>query len=150
LRYTGQGYELRVPLDGLGAGGFTDADMAAARDRFDEHHARLHGHAAKERAVELVSYRLRVRLAVPRYEPVAAQDAAAAVAPAAAVKGTRTVYFEAEAGTSTTLYERDRLPVGATLAGPAIVEQFDSTTVVPDQWTAAVDRFRNLILSREA
>ena len=35
-------------------------------------------------------------------------------------------------------------------AGPAIVEQFDSTTVVPDQWTAAVDRFRNLILSREA
>ena len=150
LRYTGQGYELRVPLSGLGAGGFDAADMAAARERFDEHHARIHGHAAKERAVELVSYRLRVRLAVPRYEPAAADDVAAADAPSEAVKGTRVVYFDADAGTATTIYERDRLPVGARLAGPAIVEQFDSTTVVPAGWTAQVDGYRNLILSREA
>ena len=100
--------------------------------------------------MELVSYRLRVRLAVPRYEPVAAENEAAAPATADAVKGTRTVYFEAGTGTETTLYERDRLAVGARLAGPAIVEQFDSTTVVPGQWTASVDRYRNLILSREA
>ena len=39
------------------------------------------------------------------------------------------------------LYERDRLPPGARLAGPAIVEQFDATTVVPPGWTRAVDGF---------
>ena len=70
-------------------------------------------------------------------------------APEDAVKGTRTVYFEADQATETTLYERDKLPVGAMLEGPAIVEQFDSTIVVPDAWTARVDGYGNLILSRE-
>jgi N-methylhydantoinase A len=44
------------------------------------------------------------------------------------------------------VYERDRLPVGANLNGPAIIEQFDATTVIPPGWTARTDRFRNLIL----
>jgi len=64
------------------------------------------------------------------------------------VKGKRMVYFEAETATETTLYERDRLPIGAMLDGPAIVEQFDATTVVPAGWQGAVDGFGNLILSR--
>ena len=34
-----------------------------------------------------------------------------------------------------TLYERDRLDIGSTIAGPAIVEQFDATTVIPPGWT---------------
>jgi len=36
------------------------------------------------------------------------------------------------------------------IAGPAIVEQFDATTVIPTGWTARVDGYRNLILQREA
>ena len=70
LRYTGQGYELRTPLDGL----FTRPARPRirsprARERFDERHAQIHGHAAKERPVEVVSYRLRVRVPVPKYQP---------------------------------------------------------------------------------
>ncbi len=149
MRYSGQGYELRVPLDGIGAGGLDADAMAAARDRFDVHHARIHGHAAKERPVEIVSYRLRVRVAVPKYEPVAEDAAAPADGAGDAVKGTRTVYFDGVAGTGTTIYERTRLAVGACLKGPAIVEQFDATTVLPAGWSAAVDGYRNLILSRE-
>ena len=149
MRYTGQGYELRVPLDGLGAGGLDAAAMAAARDRFDEIHAQIHGHAAKERPVEIVSYRLRVRVPVPKYEPVEEASDAAGDAPAEAVKGTRTVYFDGDTGTETTIYERTGLPVGSGISGPAIVEQFDATTVVPAGWTAAVDGYRNLILSRK-
>ena len=42
----------------------------------------------------------------------------------------------------------DRLDVGASFAGPAIVEQFDATTAIPPGWRAAVDGFRNLILSK--
>ena len=76
LRYTGQGYELRTPLDGLFAERLTAASLAAARERFDERHAQIHGHAAKERPVEVVSYRLRVRVPVPKYEP--REDAVAA------------------------------------------------------------------------
>jgi len=159
MRYTGQGYELRVPLDGLAtaAGGLTAGDLAIARDRFDERHAQLHGHAAKERPVEVVSYRLRARVTVPRYEPVPAGEAmgeasgeeTGSPAPESAVKGTRAVHFDSAAATETSIYERAPLPVGAHLAGPAIVEQFDSTTVVPRGWTATVDAYLNLILRRE-
>src|SRR5947209_3756394 len=69
LRYTGQGYELRTPLDGLFAERLTAESLAAARERFDERHAQIHGHAAAERPVEVVSYRLRMRVSVPKYEP---------------------------------------------------------------------------------
>src|SRR5712671_5982780 len=89
LRYTGQGYELRTPLDGLFGGRLTAAALRAARDRFDDRHAQIHGHAAKERPVEVVSYRLRVRVAVPKYEPRAAATPPAPQPTAAAVKGPR-------------------------------------------------------------
>ncbi len=150
LRYVGQGYELRVSLEGLGAGGLDEDAMACARERFDRQHARVHGHAAAEKPLEIVSYRLRVRVPVPRFEPVPA-DAAAEGPPAPdAVKGTRLVYFEADAGTETTIYDRTRLKAGANFSGPAIVEQLDATTVVPVPWTAAVDRSMNLVLTRRA
>jgi N-methylhydantoinase A/oxoprolinase/acetone carboxylase beta subunit len=42
----------------------------------------------------------------------------------------------------------DRLAVGASFAGPAIVEQFDATSVVPPGWRATVDRYGSLILER--
>ncbi|MFT5438893.1 MAG: N-methylhydantoinase A [Alphaproteobacteria bacterium] len=149
MRYTGQGYELRVSLDGLGAGGLTPEDLDQARDRFDDHHEKIHGHAAKDRTVEIVSYRVRLRVAVPKYVPQPVGEPVEAPAPKEAIKGTRTVYFTADQATETTLYERDNLPIGAWLDGPAIIEQFDSTIVVPDHWRAAVDGYRNLILSRE-
>ena len=46
------------------------------------------------------------------------------------------------------MYERDALDVGAEIAGPAVIEQFDATTVIPAGWTAQVDRRRNLILQK--
>lgn len=149
VRYTGQGYELRVSLDGIGTAGLKADDMSAARDRFDDRHAQIHGHAAKDRSVEIVSYRVRLRVAVPKYEPVPAEDVTETLAPEESIKGSRIVYFDAGEGTDTTLYERDKLPIGAMLLGPAIVEQFDSTIVVPSSWTARVDGYSNLLLSRE-
>jgi N-methylhydantoinase A/oxoprolinase/acetone carboxylase beta subunit len=146
LRYTGQGYELRTSLEGLFVDRLTAASLQAARERFDERHAHIHGHAAKERAVELVSYRLRVRVAVPKYEP---REAAISPSPesAGAVKGQRTISLNG-ASMQATLYERDRLDIGATVAGPAIVEQFDATTVIARGWKGRVDGQGNLILAR--
>ena len=148
LRYTGQGYELRTPLDGLYAGRLTPESLLRAREKFDERHAQIHGHAAKERAVELVSYRVRVRVPVPKY--VAREDKTPAAPPSAAagVKGQRTIHFDGQTAIEATLYERDRLAVGTTIGGPAIVEQFDATTVIPPGWSARVDGLHNLILER--
>ena len=150
LRYTGQGYELRTPLDGLFTDRLSAASLKAARERFDERHAHIHGHAAKERPVEVVSYRVRVRVTVPKYEPRAEPPPKAPPSPADAVKGTRRIHFGAKDSTEATLYERDKLAVGMTVTGPAIVEQFDATTVIPTGWTGRVDGYRNLILERSA
>jgi N-methylhydantoinase A len=157
LRYIGQGYELRTPLDGLFDAHLTVDTLAAVRARFDERHAQIHGHAAKERPVELVSYRLRVRVTVPKYQPVA--EPALARSTDTAIKGRRRIHIPvggpqagAEKGLGSVhavLYERDRLDIGATITGPAIVEQFDATTVIPPGWSGKVDRYRNLILRRE-
>jgi N-methylhydantoinase A len=147
LRYTGQGYELRTPLEGLFVDRLSADALRAARDRFDERHARIHGHAAKERPVEVVSYRLRVRVDVPKYQPRETASPSSPRPAAGAGKGTRKAVWQ---GTirEATLYERDRLAIGATITAPAIVEQFDATTVIPPGWSARVDGWRNLVLAR--
>ena len=146
LRYSGQGYELRIPLAGLFHDRLTPASLTAARERFDERHAQIHGHAANERPVEVVSYRLRVRIAVPKYAPL---EIAAPASPrsAAAVKGQRTITLNG-ATMEATLYERARLDVGTSITGPAILEQFDATTLIPPSWSGRVDGHGNLVLTR--
>jgi N-methylhydantoinase A len=148
LRYGGQGYELRTPLAGLYEERLTPQSLTAVRARFDERHAQIHGHAASERPVELVSYRLRVRVAVPKFQAFDEPTPASPRLADAARKGTRMVYFDGATPTTTALYERDKLDVGTALAGPAIVEQFDATTFVPSGWHGVVDRRRNLVLAR--
>lgn len=149
MRYAGQGYELRVPLAGNdGRQKLAAEDLAAARRRFDEVHARIHGHAAAEKGVEVVSYRLRVRVSVPKFSPRASAAPAAAPPPAGALKGTRCALFDAGPAIAAAVYDRERLATGASFCGPAIVEQFDATTVVPPGWRAIVDGFGNLVLRR--
>jgi N-methylhydantoinase A len=139
---------LRTPLEGLFVDRLTAEALAAVREKFDDRHAQIHGHAAKERPVEVVSYRLRVRVTVPKYEPRAETPSAAARSSDIAVKGKRRIHFDGKNSVEARLYERDRLDVGAVIAGPAIVEQFDATTVIPPGWSGRVDRYRNLILQR--
>jgi N-methylhydantoinase A len=148
LRYAGQGYELRIPLDGLFVGRVTGDTLAGARIRFDERHAQIHGHSARDRPVEIVSYRLRLRVEVPKFEQ--REEPTSSRRPAEqARKGERVVCFDGARATPSTLYERDRLDPEAMVAGPAIVEQFDATTAIPPGWHATVDGFRNLILTKQ-
>jgi N-methylhydantoinase A len=94
-----------------------------------------------------VSYRLRLRVAVPKYEPRAAPPTPSPRPADEAVKGQRTISLN---GTTmqATLYERARLDIGATIAGAAVVEQFDATTLIPPGSSGRVDGYGNLILTR--
>src|SRR5262249_56179333 len=112
-------------LDGVFGEGLDENSVALLGARFDERHARIHGHAAKERPVEIVSYRVRVRVAVPKYRPREAATTRGSLA--AARKGTRQVFFTSAAATETTLYERDRLPADSRFTGPARGRQVDAT-----------------------
>jgi N-methylhydantoinase A len=149
LRYTGQGYELRTPLEGLFGTLLTEESLAAVRTRFDERHAQIHGHAARERPVELVSYRLRVRVTVPKYEPVPEPLPPSPRPIETAIKGRRRLHLPGKESVNAILYERDRLDIGAAVSGPAIIEQLDATTVLPPGWSGKVDAYRNLILRSE-
>jgi N-methylhydantoinase A len=90
-----------------------------------------------------------VRVSVPRFSPQVLEARPPSPPSKSAIKGKRSVFFADDAAADTTVYDRDRLDVGVTFAGPAIVEQFDATTVVPPGWHASMDRYGNLILERD-
>jgi N-methylhydantoinase A len=134
LRYVGQSYELTIPEgDGL-------------LERFHAEHDRTYGFSAHEEAVEVVSLRLTSigRIAKP---PVRRLEPGAAAEP----KERRPVYFaETGAYVDCPIYDRYGLAAGASFAGPAVVEEFDSTTVVHPGFFVCVDDTGNLIIEREA
>jgi N-methylhydantoinase A len=147
MRYSGQGYENPVPVAALP---LTRESLAASRRDFDAIHAQCHGHAAPDQPVEVVNYRVQAIGVVP---PVSAATIADADDGAErALAGSRPAYFAAagEGLVDVPVYQRERLRAGDRLTGPAIIEQYDSTTVVCPGQAAAVDRFGNLVVTTSA
>jgi N-methylhydantoinase A len=110
--------------------------------RFHAEHQRLFAHSAAGDSVEIVSLRL---VAVGAVQAPEARERPAGGA--ATPKDTRPVYFvETDGFVDCPIYERAALGPGAEFAGPAIVEQMDSTTVVHPGQAASVDAWGNLII----
>ncbi len=147
MRYAGQGYENPVPLDAVP---IRADDLPRYRSRFDDIHRDCHGHAAPGQPVEVVNYRLE---AIGHLRPVTlARLPQASDEVATARAGERPAYFGAVSGSPVVVpvYARDRLRAGHRLAGPAIVEQYDTTIVVCPEQDAEVDVFGNLVLTLRA
>jgi N-methylhydantoinase A len=144
MRYSGQGYENPVPVPELP---LTRESLAAYRSDFDAIHEQCHGHAARDQPVEVVNYRVQAVGVVP---PVAVPvlDEAAGDAESART-GSRKAYFAAAAAApiEVPVYSRERLRADHRFAGPAIVEQYDSTTVICPEQAATVDRYGNLVIT---
>ncbi|MDA3128821.1 hydantoinase/oxoprolinase family protein [Aliibacillus thermotolerans] len=65
-----------------------------------------------------------------------------------ALKGYRNVFFKETGGfTETPIYRRTLIPVGVQIKGPAMIEQLDSTVVIPPEFIAKVDEYKNIIIS---
>ncbi len=147
IRYRGQSYELSVPL--AMAGGTTPQAATAVRQAIGSFHAAhdaRYGYAMPTETVEIVTVRLRgtgsgAELNLPR-EPLGAPD------PSAARVGTKPVWFSTAGADESVCYDRLRLRPGHRFSGPAVVFQFDTTTVVAPGWSAAVDERHNLRLTR--
>jgi N-methylhydantoinase A len=146
LRYVGQGYELRVPIpDGALDGAAMEQVFAA----FHDAHAREFGHAFPGNTVEMVNLHVTGRGAMPRLAPSRAAEGGSLEA--SLVRRTETVFrVDGKLGTFVTdVRRRDRLPVGVPFAGPAIILQTDTTTVVPPDWQAEVHASGSIILTRK-
>ncbi|OAQ51979.1 5-oxoprolinase [Natrinema mahii] len=122
-RYAGQSFELTVPVG-------ETFDAAAVADRFHEAHERTYGYAMDE-SIEVVT--LRTTATIPGTEPGISHEGSGA-----AVVGTREAHFPETGARETTVYDWERLETGASVPGPAVLEQAESTTVVPPNWDGEI------------
>jgi N-methylhydantoinase A len=135
LRYRGQGYELNVPFGPYSAAAF------------HELHRRRYGFADVARAVEIVNVRVRMVAPAPPFEQP--REALREGDGRKAIVGSRPVIFDGDA-IETRVYERDRLRPGDTFAGPAIVSEYSSATILPPGDVLRVDEFGNLVIEVHA
>lgn len=143
IRYAGQFFPIDVALDG-------PLSRAAAEAAFHAEHQRIYTHSDPSTPVEIVELRLRLigTLATPagRMGDITAPPAA----PAAVPHGVRTLRLDATTEIRASLYHRHSLAAGARLRGPALVEQSDTTILVPPEFSASVGPSGELVLEREA
>jgi N-methylhydantoinase A len=144
-RYAGQEHTITAPLETP----WVDDEQAlltGLRERFVALHRQLYGHGEAEAPLEVVTVRCRAvaRVAQPRFPEWDGSE------PAEAVR-TRSVYFRGAGGfVDTPVFERESIARDQSIDGPAIVEEWTTTIVVPPGWTARADGLGNLVLERGA
>ena len=141
MRYVGQGHEISVPVP---LGEFTESSDGALQAAFDASYKKLYGRLCDGVPVEAIHW----RVTVSGPEPEICDVASVGDAGGQGAEGQRDVLFE-EGKYGTEVYRRDKLGRGVVLKGPAIVEEVESTTVLPPGWVLQVDDTGNLILIRE-
>ncbi len=144
LRYWKQSYELtiEVPSD-LGSVGLEEL-----KRRFMIKHEEVYGYYVDEDVV-LVNVKVAAIGLTEKPKLKRCEIREKVPPPKSAIVEIRDVYFgDKYDWVKTTVYSRDRLVPGAILQGPAIVEEYDSTTVIPPNWSGYIDEYGNLILRR--
>jgi N-methylhydantoinase A len=142
MRYLGQSYEMSVvvPDEPL-----TSATVSALREAFEVEHQRMYGFVDKQQPVQIVTCRAEAIGQVPKASFTRAADSGPDASHA--IVDYRDVWLKEAGGrVSVPVYSRERLKAGNRFEGPAIVEQFDATTVVLPKMTALVEPHLNLIL----
>jgi N-methylhydantoinase A len=145
MRYVGQNYELSVPLP---PGPVSETTLDRLADGFAQAHRQRYGFLAEEEPVQLVTLRVEatgvVQKAPLEQHPFCSLDASPAMT------GERDVWLSGSCGfASCKVYAREHLRAGNRIAGPAIVEQMDATTLILAGMTGSVDPYLNLILEHE-
>jgi N-methylhydantoinase A len=142
MRYRGQGHNLDVPLDLelLSSEGAREE----LKDAFSQRHQREYGFARPDEDIEIVNLTLSAIGEAGRSDlEMRSGDEESSAQPSTY----RDVYFEGE-WHETPIFRRNSLPAGTRQSGPLVVEQQDSTTVVPPGFDLTVDDAYNLVIER--
>jgi N-methylhydantoinase A len=131
MRYQGQSFEISVPL----APGHLDTIL----DRFHTLYQTIYGYADRAAPVEVIDIRVQVVGETPKPD-----FELSVLEPGEARLGDRTVFLDGEP-VSVPVYDRWRLEPGGVMCGPLIIEQYDSTTVVPANFRVHLDARGHLI-----
>jgi N-methylhydantoinase A len=135
LRYVGQAYELMVPVRRP----VDDAALAAAVEAFESLHERTYGHRLPN-ATEIVTLRARAR---GEHPPLRLGDASPGDGTG---PSSQDVWVPGAGPVEHAIWPREALGPDAALAGPAIVTQYDTTTLVPEGWRLRVVEADSLLL----
>jgi N-methylhydantoinase A/oxoprolinase/acetone carboxylase beta subunit len=143
-RYLGQGYELRVDV---AAGEIDEAWAERVRGDFHDIHEREYSRRFEDSDIEIPNVRVRGVGLMPALSTTEVE--AGDESPDAALRHEGEAWFQVD-GTlrqlDTRSYDRAALAAGNRVVGPAIVNQYDTTTVVPPGMAADVDRFGNIVI----
>ena len=131
VRYRGQGYELNVAHDGRAA------------ERFHAMHQQRYGFANRDRALEIVNVRVRVRVPSEVYAP--SREESRVGDGSGALRGEKQMYFDGGWRTAR-VFDRDKLRAGDVIEGLALVAEYTSATVLPPGARLVVDGLRNLLI----
>lgn len=142
MRYVGQEHAVAVRMP---ANAGDESARTEIKRRFDEAHELRYSHSAPEESADIVSLRVSAigRLRKPHFAQIAQGQA---MPPANSRRGARTVLFEGAGAIESPVYDREKLLQGNVIAGPAIIEEVASTTVVEPGDTATVNGFGHLVL----
>ncbi len=139
MRYIRQAYELSVPVKG---GTLNPQDISAIVESFHRIHEKAYGYARRKEAVEFVNLRV---VGLGKLPDFRLKEKTPHIREPAQPIGYREVFFQGEA-LKTPIYPRNQLPRGQAIAGPAIVEQMDSTIVILPKCEGVTDRYGNLLI----
>ncbi|HJQ00568.1 MAG TPA: hydantoinase/oxoprolinase family protein [Jatrophihabitans sp.] len=143
LRYFGQAFEVRVPVPD---GPLDQAALDQVATAFHAAHRDLYGyHFADDPSQQVEWVNLRVTGVGPIRRPRLAEYP---TVDGSALTGSRPVCFDGREYQPTALYDRTLLSPGDTVTGPAVIEEFGSTIPIHPGFTAAVDRYGNLLVTR--
>lgn len=140
MRYVGQGYEIRVPLNGR-------LEPSELQERFDERYARLYGYSYPEQTIEVVALEVIVANRARRSNwTFGGTEYHTSNDP---LKGTRMAFSpESNSLVSHAVYDRYALSPGETFVGPAIIEERESTFIIEANSRVSVDALKNLVVER--
>jgi N-methylhydantoinase A len=133
VRYRGQGYELNVPYSNT------------LIEDFRRQHQRRYGYSYGNREVELVTLRLRAKIATPQAKILSARERKTQAAQTRKHKRASVLFGGKKS--ETLVCDRDAMPIGKKFSGPAIVTEYSATTVVPPGRSFGLDRAGNLMIA---
>ncbi len=144
LRYVNQSTELTVPAPGVPLG---PGELTTLAEAFEQEHLTTYGHRASHDPIELVNLRI-VSSVIREFgadEPRDLFRADHREENVVANSSRRTFFGSSDGDLKTVVCSRQSLCTAPT-EGPLIIEELDSTTVVPPGWQASLDEFQNIIL----
>jgi len=147
LRYAGQGFELFIPISNIKLQNDDCSDKI--KKLFQEKHEAIYGYILETEPIELVNIRVN-SLGVIKKPKLTKVSIGSKKPPKDAIIGSRKVFFEEMNDfIDTDIYSRDKLVANIELVGPAVIEQYDTTTIVNPNWKAKLDEYGLIHLTRK-